>query len=210
MDLIVLAGGRGRRMGGAKGGLKLDGVTLVETVIGRLRELFDNVVISSAGGDSFRNVDAIEVADIYPDCGSLGGLHAGLSTVTSPRAFAIACDMPFVNPGLVKLLVSRPGEFEVVVPRIADGKLEPLHAVYSKSCMPHMESLLESGNLRIFDFFDRVRVEYVEVDRITGIDPEMLSFFNVNTPEDLERARMLTAKRRPSDGRTGTADGQLR
>ena len=208
MDLVVLAGGESRRMknGGPaavsnKAFLKIDGKNLIEIVIERLRPLFDTVIISSASGGSCQDIDAVEIADIYPESGSLGGIYSGLSAASSDSIFVIACDMPFVNPKLVKMLVSRSAGHDIVIPRITSGetdsgnpklmKLEPLHAVYSKACLPHIEPLLKQGNLKIFDFFHMVNVNYVGVDEIRIIDPKMLSFFNINTPEDFAQAYAL-------------------
>jgi len=203
MDLVVLAGGRSRRMGREKALLKLGSETLIETVIRRLRPLFEHVVVSTADGSSFPQLGLAEVADVYPGCGSLGGLHAGLTAAASDWVFAVACDMPLVNLDLVRQMISYLGQFDVVVPRAfprnapeGDPKLmylEPLHAIYGKSCLARMEELLERRELRIFDLFDKVRVRYVEADEIRDVDPGMLSFFNINTPADLERARGLIA-----------------
>lgn len=199
MDLVVLAGGKSRRMGTEKALLKLGSETLIETVIRRLKPLFKHVIVSTADGCSFPQLGLTEVADIYPDSGSLGGLHAGLSNAASDNVFAVACDMPLVNLDLVREMIDNSEQFDIVVPRIILENrskrkfmgFEPLHAVYSKSCLVHMEDLLERRELRIFDFFDKVNVRYIEADEIQAVDPEMLSFFNINTPTDLERARRL-------------------
>lgn len=193
-------------MGSAKALLDFNRTSLIETVIARIRHLFDNVIIACAAGNSFPHIDATEVKDIYPDSGSLGGLHAGLSAANSDRIFALACDMPFVNPQLVSMLIGRSSDCDAVVPRTAAESahndkpgtmyFEPLHAVYSKTCLPHMEQLLGSGNLKILDFFDRVNVDFVDTGEIQAVDSQMLSFFNINTPEDFERAKELLAKER--------------
>lgn len=204
MDLVVLAGGRSRRMGTEKALLELGSTTLIETVINRLEPLFDNVIVSTANGNSFPELNLTEVSDVYCGCGSLGGLHAGLTAAGSDHVFAVACDMPLVNTALVRRMISLSEGFDVVVPRIqaenADqGEseqmwFEPLHAVYGKTCLPQMENLLERKNLRIFDFFSQAKVRYVDADEIRAVDPDMLSFFNINTPADLERARGLISE----------------
>jgi molybdopterin-guanine dinucleotide biosynthesis protein A len=199
MDLVVLAGGKSRRMGAAarksgKAHMRFDRKSLIETVISRLRPLFEHVIVCSATGSEFPDLDASEVADIYANYGSIAGLHAGLSAAGPGGAFAVACDMPFVNPELVKMLMARVGKYDVVVPRLAAQKLEPLHAVYSKACLPHVEALLQRHQLRIYDFFRDANVNYVDLEEIREIDPELRSFLNVNTPEDLARARDLLAR----------------
>jgi len=226
MDMVVLAGGKSRRMGDSlsetaskiraelgletgldtakangKAFLKFDRFSMIETVISRLRHLFDNVIISSADGKTYADIDALEVADIFADGGALGGLHSGLSASSGEKIFAVACDMPFVNPELVKFLTINAESFDVVVPRIAGSEinsndlttlmLEPLHAIYSKRCIPHIEQLLEKKNLRIYDFYNKVRANFILPEEIRKIDPDMLSFFNINTPDDLRKAYML-------------------
>jgi molybdopterin-guanine dinucleotide biosynthesis protein A len=188
-------------MGTEKALLELGSETLIETVIHRLESLFDNVIVATAKGNSFPELGLTEVSDIYRGCGSLGGLHAGLTAADSDYVFAVACDMPLVSTALVRRMISLSEEFDVVVPRIqaehADKReseemwFEPLHAVYGKACIPYMENLLEQRNLRIFDFFSQAKVRFVDTDEIRAVDPDMLSFFNINTPADLERARGL-------------------
>jgi molybdopterin-guanine dinucleotide biosynthesis protein A len=216
MDLVVLAGGKGRRMGKPKAFLKLHGKPVIDIVIDRLRPIFDNVIVASATGRAFPGMAFSEVADIYTGCGSLAGLHAGLTAAESDRIFAVACDMPFVNPELVRLILSNSAGYDVVIPvtsrndSLPEGEespyLEPLHGVYARTCLPFMEELMKQGNLRIFDFFPSVKARYIEPDEIRSVDPEMLSFFNINTPEEYERAREMLANGSASSDRTGPAD----
>ena len=135
------------------------------------------------------------VVDIYADSGSLGGIFTGLTAASNDWGLVVACDMPFLNAGLMMHMVDlRPG-YDAIVP-VSDGYPEPTHALYSKACLPHIERRLTAGQLKIAGFFDDVRVRYVGADEIDRFDSERLSFFNVNTPEDLSRALTLAREGR--------------
>lgn len=136
------------------------------------------------------------MVDIYPGKSSLGGIYTGLVYSTSFHNLVVACDMPFLNVDLLRYMIDLSPDFDAVIPRIGDLK-EPLHAVYSTNCLPQMERLLKEGNLKIADILDSVRVRYVEENEINRFDPEHLSFFNINTEADLERARMLASQEIP-------------
>ena len=104
------------------------------------------------------------------------------------KALIVAGDMPFLNAPLLRYMVGLAGDFDVVIPRTPMG-VEPLHAIYSKACLGPINDLLSTGVLRIIRFFQEVRVRYVEPEEIITFDPHCRSFLNINTPEDLERAR---------------------
>jgi len=131
--------------------------------------------------------------DIYPGCGSLGGIFSGLSAARVNWGLVVACDLPFLNPSLLTYLACLREGFDVVVP-VRQGRPEPTHALYSKACLSHIEPRLKSGDLKISGFFEDVRVKYVPEAEIARLDPDFLSFFNVNTPADLERAWRLVAE----------------
>ena len=135
-------------------------------------------------------MDAKTAVDIYADSGSLGGIFTGLTAASNDWGMVVACDMPFLNAGLMRYMLGlRPG-YDAIVP-VPEGYPEPTHALYSKACLPHIERRLKAGQLKIAGFFDDVRVRYVGAKEISRFDLEQLSFFNVNTPEDLSRALTL-------------------
>jgi molybdopterin-guanine dinucleotide biosynthesis protein A len=146
------------------------------------------VVIVSNSPQAHAHPAARLVGDLFPGKGSLGGIYSGLSSVNCDRCLVVACDMPFLNAGLLAYMASLAAEADVVIPRVRDN-LEPLHAIYSAACLPHMKALLDRNNLKIIDFFPQVRVRYVEAAEIARWDPSMRSFMNINTPGDLEKAR---------------------
>ncbi|MFC2032541.1 molybdenum cofactor guanylyltransferase, partial [Chloroflexota bacterium] len=133
------------------------------------------------------------ITDIYPGKGSLGGVYTGLTASDSFYNLVIACDMPFLNQSLLKYMMQLSVDFDVVVPRLGN-MVEPLHAVYSKACLMPIESMLKQGKLSVFKLFTQVKVRYVEAEEIDRFDPEHLSFFNINTKADLERAKKLASE----------------
>jgi molybdopterin-guanine dinucleotide biosynthesis protein A len=131
--------------------------------------------------------------DKIPGAGSLGGLYTGLSVTTADYGFLAACDMPFILAGPIKHLLNSIDDHDVVIPRV-QGFLEPLHAVYSRRCLPFIEELLAQGNLRIIDFLDTVDVLEIPDEDLKRFDPELRFIVNLNTPEQLQQARKTALK----------------
>jgi len=163
-------------------------------VVTRLSSFSSEIIIVTAKGkslpQSFNNERFRIVADAYPGSGALVGLASGLAASKMVYNLAVACDMPFLNQALLRYMLELRAGFDLVVPRLGE-LVEPLHAVYAKSCLAPMERLLEQGTLRMNALFELVRVRYVEADEIDRFDPRHLSFFNVNTRADLEKAQQL-------------------
>jgi len=188
---VVQAGGKSTRMGGApKALVELGGRRLIERVVGVVREVVDDVLIVTNTPDLYRFLGVPMVPDVFVDHGSLGGIYSGLAAAPGDAAFTVACDMPFLRAAVARLVVERAGEADVVIPRAAD-QLQTMHAVYGKGCLPHMEARLRAGRLKITGFFDDVRVlEVPEAEVARHADPALV-FTNLNTPEELERAREM-------------------
>ena len=194
---VALAGGMSRRLGRNKAVEEIGGERLIERVINRLSQVASETVVVVAEESRAEGLDLPNgvrtAADIYPGHGSLGGIFTGLSAAQGDYGIIVACDMPFLNTGLLQFMVDLAPDFDVVVPRL-EGRPEPLHAIYSKSCLEPIESRLKRQDLKIALFFDEVRVAYVDEDDIDLFDPDRLSFFNVNTQEDLDKALTLEAQ----------------
>ncbi|OGL05792.1 MAG: hypothetical protein A3H48_03920 [Candidatus Rokubacteria bacterium RIFCSPLOWO2_02_FULL_71_18] len=190
---VIQAGGRSTRMGGRpKALMELGGRPIVERVLAAVAPAVDDLLLVTNTPDLYASLGLPMVADVYPDAGSLGGIYSGLKAAPGETAFTVACDMPFLHPAVVRLVVARAGEADVVIPRVG-GQLETLHACYAKSCLPHIEERILAGRLKIVGFFERVRVvEIAEAEVARHRDPAIV-FMNVNTPEELERARALAA-----------------
>jgi molybdopterin-guanine dinucleotide biosynthesis protein A len=193
---IVLAGGQSRRLGRDKAVEPVQGQLLIQRVIERIRQVSCETLIVVADqkrGDALPLDEEARIAlDIYPGKGSLGGIFSGLATAQEDWGLVVACDMPFLNLDLLRYMASLRDAADAVVP-VLEGRPEPTHAFYSKACLPHIEARLKADDLKISGFFDDVRVKYVNDDEIVKFDPEYLSFFNINSPADLDRALALAA-----------------
>jgi len=191
---VIQAGGRSVRMGGRPQALiDLSGRPIIERVVAALSPAVDDMLIVTNTPELYAFLGLAMVEDVYPDHGSLGGIYSGLKAAAGGAALTVACDMPFLHPGVVQLVADRAGEGDVVIPRVG-SQLETMHAAYAKACLPHIEERLIAGRLKIVEFFERVRVvEITEEDVARFRDPHV-AFMNVNTPEELERARALAAE----------------
>ena len=195
---VVLAGGRSRRMGTDKALLRwppgaADGLSLLELTAARLATLCEEVLV--VGSREPAPAGTREVPDLYPDGGSLGGIASGLQVAQHPRALVVATDMPFLNAALLRWLAERPGAWDAIVPLSPEGRPEPLHAVYAQTCLAPLRRRVEAGQLKIQDFLDEVVTRFIRAEQWHTVDPDGRSFFNLNTPEDLEEANRLFTQR---------------
>jgi len=197
MTSIILAGGKSSRLGGNKALQAIGGKSLIQWVIDRVAILSTEIVIATARGESIPCSSTARirtVADIYPGKGPLVGIHSGLVASSSSRAIVVGCDTPFLSVRLLEYMAQTPATLDVVVPRIKD-KVEPLCAVYSKNCVAPIRELIKQDEHKIVELFRMVSVRYIEEDEINRFDPEHLSFFNINSQDDLDRARRLAAEK---------------
>jgi molybdopterin-guanine dinucleotide biosynthesis protein A len=187
---IILAGGKNLRMGQNKAFLEVRGERIIDRIKRIFVDLFDEVLLVTNSPGEYLDLNLRTTTDLYREKGSLGGIFTGLSHASFSHAFVAACDMPFLNPALISHLVGLSPGYDIVIPRTEDG-LQPLHAVYSRKCLPFMEDLLREGNLKILDFFHRVKKREVPSEEILLLDPQLASFLNLNTPEDLVRIQSI-------------------
>ena len=190
---VVQAGGKSTRMGGnPKALIELGGRSIVERVVAALTPAVDDMLVVTNTPELYAFLGLPMVADVYPDHGSLGGIYSGLRAA-GEVAFTVACDMPFLHPEIVRLVVARAGEGDVVIPRVGE-QLETMHAAYGKACLPPIEERLRAGRLKIVGFFDDVRVVEIGAAEVARFRNPEIAFMNVNTPDELERARALVAE----------------
>lgn len=204
---VILAGGRGSRIGRDKALVRLGGEFLIERVLRQLRLVVDSVLVAGSGLDDEERLRFLErpgvevIVDVLSCGGPLAGIHAGLVAAPTQRCIVVGCDMPFLEGRLLSYLAERSGDADAVVPRVVSrGFVEPLCAAYSKGCIEVIERLASSGCARVAPLFDEVRVRYVDEEVWRELDPDGLSFFNVNTPSDLARASKIAGGL--PDGRT--------
>ena len=185
---VVLAGGASRRMGRDKALLELDGQPLLRVVIARLAAVCAEVLVVAGEADLYAGMGAPVVTDRFPGVGALGGLHAGLDAASFDLALVVGCDMPFLDPVVLRAFVAWADGYDVALLRRGE-QVDPLHAAYRRTCLPAIEDAIRAGKRRIISFFPQVRVRYVTAAEATQLDPALRSFRNVNTPQEWEAAR---------------------
>ena len=198
VSCIILAGGKSTRLGRNKLVEKIGEQSLLERVISTLSNFNSEIIIVAAEDSVLPQLAGYPrlklVNDIFHGKGSLGGIYTGLVTSRTLNNLVVACDMPFLNLNLLRHMVSLVEGYDVVVPRLNSGVFEPLHAVYSRSCIPAIESLIRQNILSILELFPLINIRYVGNTEIEKFDPEHLSFFNINTEDDLDTGKKLTGK----------------
>jgi len=187
VSVVILAGGRGERLGQDKATLELNGATLLQRALDALAPLSDDLIVVLRHDQELRAPSARIVRDLEPFAGVLAGMAAGLGAAQHAWSFMMACDMPFVNPRLVRYMYAQRSGYDIVVPRVPAG-LEPLHALYHRRCLRPVSRALLGGERRLISFYASLRVRYIEVSESQALDPQELSFFNINTPEDVALA----------------------
>ena len=204
ISCIVLAGGKGLRLGQNKALKVISNRSLLQHVISGLSFFNSDIMVVLAAGQSFPQfIDYPKLrilTDIYPGKGSLGGIYTGLTASKSFYNLVVACDMPFLNQALLSYMIQISASFDMVMPRVGD-MVEPLHAVYSKGCLAPIEEMLKQGNLKVYELLNLVKVRYVDAEEINRFDTKHLSFFNINTKADLKIAMELAAGDRNDDKR---------
>jgi molybdenum cofactor guanylyltransferase len=194
---IILAGGKGTRLGRNKVVETIGNVSLLERVVFCLASLKTDIIVVVAKDSTLphlaKHINLNIVTDIFPGKGSLGGIYSGLAYSSSFYNLVVACDMPFLNLNLLRYMIDLTGEYDVVIPKV-DGILEPLHAVYSRNCVSPMEFLIQQNRLSILELYPMVKMRYIENAEIDHFDPEHLSFFNINTEADLQMGIKLAGK----------------
>src|SRR5258707_2458616 len=197
---IILAGGRSSRMGSNKALLALPGAsaqTFVERLASLLAELCAELLLVARAESSGQEYAFFPdqagrrlIYDHIPDQGPLMGLYSGLQASSCSHALVLAVDLPFVRPELLAWLRAFPLGAEALVPRV-QGIHQVLLARYPRALLPTIEACLQAGRRDPRTLLDRVPVRFLEEEELRVIDPDLRSFVNINTPEDLRQAQSL-------------------
>ncbi|MFC1918046.1 molybdenum cofactor guanylyltransferase [Chloroflexota bacterium] len=194
INSIILAGGKGSRFGQDKILEAVGHRSLLEQVISCVSPLSKGIIIVIAEERFVPEVIIPQtikvVSDIFPGKGPLGGIYTGLTASDTIYNIVVASDMPFLNPALLRHMVQVAPGYDLAIPRV-DGFVEPLHAVFAKSCLPPIEKMLERRIFSVNQLLKEVKARYIDAEEIDHYDPEHLSFFNINTRADLVKAREL-------------------
>jgi len=195
LSIVIQAGGQSRRMGQDKGLVLFLGQPLILRLVERLRPLAEELLVTTNTPADYTFLRVPLFSDLVPQRGALGGLYTALSAASLPFVAVVACDMPFINPELLEAqyqrIISRQSDISIL--HTAEG-LEPFHAVYRcDACLPHIRQSLDEDKWRVDAWFSHVKIDLFRIAEIRRYDPELRSFWNVNTPEELQQAEFLAA-----------------
>jgi molybdopterin-guanine dinucleotide biosynthesis protein A len=185
-----MAGGKSRRFGRDKALLTIGGETLLQRSLRVLAEVTAEQLVIGPPERAEQAVPVPVFADAYPETGPLGGIYTALRQAAHDPVLVVACDMPFLNAGLLRYLLESSRGYDVVLPRVG-GRGQQLHAVYAASCLGPIQRQIERGDFKIDRFFGDVRVRSVEEDELRRFDPDLRSFRNVNTEADWMEVQAL-------------------
>ena len=194
---VILSGGLSTRFNGQnKAFIHVGGKRILDRLYAIFSELFNEIILVTNDPLQFVEWDLTIVTDIYPVRSSLTGIHTGLFYMKNPYAFFSACDTPFLKKELVEILVEQiEQKIDIIMPETAAG-FEPLCAIYSKRCLKPAEDHLKADKFKIQWAFRSNRIKNIPENQLRTVDPELRSFFNINTPEDLARAEEMISKGR--------------
>ncbi|WP_440952407.1 molybdenum cofactor guanylyltransferase [Methanococcoides sp. FTZ1] len=195
LSALILAGGRGRRLGNTEKALmNCDGRSLLERTISILDDIVDEVLISVRDEEQEKEFEAYApgkrfVLDSYSDIGPLAGILEGFRAASGEYIFVTACDMPFIDPKVVEFMFRCAEGHDAAVPLRPDGSMEPLCGVYRvEPMLPLIESSIASGKRFILaPVFELDDVVGVEMEKIREVDPQLRTFININTFDDIDK-----------------------
>ena len=193
LSVVIQAGGQSQRMGQDKGLVSFLGKPLISRIIDRLTPLADEMLVTTNQPADYTFLGLPLFPDLVPERGALGGLYTALSAASLPYVAVVACDMPFINPALLNAQYQQilASQADIAIPHTGEG-LEPFHAVYRReTCLPQVRLVLEADKWRVDAWFSQVKIDLLRLENIRLYDPDLLSFWNVNTPEELRQAEKM-------------------
>ena len=194
-SVVIQAGGGSSRMGQDKALVPFESSTLIEYILSQIKGFGDEQIIITNRVKEYQRFGLPIFQDVIPGLGALGGIYTGIYHASYHHSIILACDMPFVNKNLLKRLIELTPGYDAVIPRLKpDEFAEPFRAVYAKTSLQSIEDAIESGQNRVISFFDEINIRFFCAHEIRIYDPEGMSFFNVNTPEDLAEAKNMAKK----------------
>ncbi|OQX02080.1 MAG: hypothetical protein BWK80_58670 [Desulfobacteraceae bacterium IS3] len=189
---VILAGGLNSRFSGEnKAFLRVGGICILDRICSVFEELFEEIILVTNDPLQYLDRDLIITTDMFPVRSSLTGIHAGLFCMTNPYSFFTACDAPFLKKELIEMLLAEiEARADVVIPETSAGYYA-LCAVYSKQCLKSVEQQIVAEKFKIQGFFNKVRVKKIPEKKLREKDPDLQSFFNINTPDQLAEAEAI-------------------
>ena len=186
MTGVILAGGESTRMGKNKAFIEINGKRIIDRTVSLFREIFDDVLLVTNTPLDYIELKIRIVTDLVPGKGSLGGIYTGLFFSSSPKAFFVGCDMPFLDRRVIQYFLGLAQTADIVVQRTKDY-WQPLHAVYPRTLLKPIERLLQQGELSIIQAYQGRRVREVTGEELKPFDPDLHTLSNINTPEELKK-----------------------
>lgn len=187
---IILAGGQSRRMQTNKALIRLGKELMIQNIINTLQKSADEIIIVTNDPIDYLAFEAMLVTDLIPQHGPLSGIHAGLKAASGTYGFVVACDMPFLSAELISYMIEHIDGYDALIPRIGEY-YQPLHAIYSKQCIQPIEKRLLAGNFKVSSFYDDINLKYITEQEIIPFAEINKLFFNINSPDDLQKAREM-------------------
>ena len=189
VSAIVLAGGRSSRFKRDKALILWEGKPLIVRQVDMLKGLFDEIIVVTGNERRYEElIDVKVVKDLIKGKGPLGGIHAGLSSSSNDYNLILPCDMPLLNEKVISLLLDEiNGRSRIILP-VVRGYVEPLVGIYHRDCIPFAEMLLRGGKLKVLGLMDFVPTKLIPENRVLEVDPNLTSFLNLDSPEDLKIA----------------------
>ena len=206
---VILSGGLNTRFNGQnKAFVRVGQKRILDRLYDIFSDLFDEIILVTNQPLQFLDWDLTIVTDIFSARSSLTGIHAGLFYMKNPYAFFSACDTPFLKKELVKTLVEQiDNKTDIIMPETSAG-FEPLCAIYSKRCLKEAEQHLKKNKFKIQMAFRGHRIKYIPESVLLQKDPDLISFFNINTPEDLTRAEEMIITSKEHEAKSGRAQSK--
>ena len=199
MDALILAGGENKRLSSIKGFIEINGRKIIESTLELLNKIFERVIISTNTPELYFYLGVPMVGDIMKYKGPMTGILSALLSLKAPEIFVTACDMPFINPELVRHIVDRWEEvasdtlhpsgkknWDGIIP-LFDKRPQPLLGIYSKEITFRMEESIKNGHVGLRKFLQKINIFYIKEEEVRAIDPKGKSFVNINTPEDFKK-----------------------
>jgi molybdopterin-guanine dinucleotide biosynthesis protein A len=186
MTGVILAGGQNSRYPEKKAFIKISGETILSINLKILRRIFDTIVISANDPKDYFFTGLPLIGDVYNVRGPMTGILSCLLNTESDWIFTVACDMPFVSEALIRYLISKPDNFDAIVP-IFGSTVQPLFAIYHKRLIPILDKCIKNGTLSLKGMLNQINCEYISEDIIRSIDSDERCFININTPSDLKK-----------------------
>lgn len=188
---FVTAGGQSRRMGQNKALMNFQGRTLIEHSLASLQAVAQQVGIIADSLSLYEHLNVACYPDEWPGLGPLAGIATALHFAQHPYVVVLGCDMPFITKELLEILLTQAVGYQVCVPKDHTGQLQPLCAIYHKTCRPAIEQLINLGSYAPRQLFDKVATNIIDFTALAHLTKAAHLFDNINTQADFSRASTI-------------------